>query len=92
MLALPGTWEVLRAIGTHAARGLAAVEPRRWNRQAQRNAASAAAASRAWRLDAQDADHWYAWRHTAETGTPARPHTGADGHLFTRLSGRGRRH
>ncbi|WP_042424104.1 hypothetical protein [Streptacidiphilus anmyonensis] len=54
MFALPGAWEVLRAVGAHAVRGLAALEPRGWNRQAQRNAAAAAAASRAWRLDAED--------------------------------------
>ncbi|WP_042380496.1 hypothetical protein [Streptacidiphilus melanogenes] len=58
MLALPGTWQVLRAIGAHAVRGLAAVEPRGWNRQAQRNAAAAAASARAWRLEAEEAEQW----------------------------------
>jgi hypothetical protein len=74
MFALPGPWHVLRTIGVHAARGLAAVEPRGWNRQAQRNAASAAASSRAWRLDRADADDWTALRVvvSAEPADPAR--------------------
>ncbi|WP_042364570.1 hypothetical protein [Streptacidiphilus neutrinimicus] len=71
MFALPGTRQVLRAIGAHAVRGLAAVEPRGWNRQAQRNAAAAAASARAWRLEAEEADWWTVVHLAAAAPDPA---------------------
>jgi hypothetical protein len=72
MFALPVAWQVVRTIGVHAARGLAAVEPRSWNRRAQRNAASAAASSRAWRLEAEDVEPWGASRFAADPARPGR--------------------
>jgi hypothetical protein len=54
MFAVPRMWEVLRTIGGHALRGLAALEPRGWNRHAQRNAALAAVLTREWRYEVED--------------------------------------
>ncbi|MEY9844205.1 hypothetical protein [Streptacidiphilus sp. MAP5-3] len=58
MFTLTGTWDLVRTIGRHTVRGLAALEPRGLNRRAQQNAARAAAWTSAQRREAGEADRW----------------------------------
>lgn len=65
-------WDVLRAIGDQLVRALAAVEPRGLNRNAQRNAAAAAALAHRRRLEAEEAQLWFAVRLDLAVEPPGR--------------------
>ncbi|MEY9875145.1 hypothetical protein ABH931_004646 [Streptacidiphilus sp. MAP12-33] len=71
MLAWTGTWDLLRAIGERAVRGLAAVEPSGVRRQAQRNAGWAAAEVSARRREVQQVEAWIASRAAGGPGEAA---------------------
>ncbi|RAG83105.1 hypothetical protein DN069_24010 [Streptacidiphilus pinicola] len=60
MLALTGSGNLLRLLGGHAARVLAAVEPQSLHRRARHNAAGAAARASADRRETEEVNRWLA--------------------------------
>ena len=71
MLALNGAWKLLRALGEHAARGLAVVESLGVHDRARHNAATAAALASAHRREGEDVERLLAVYRAAEARTAA---------------------